>query len=123
MSTPPPPRRARHLMDPHAPRPTPGTGSTRAAKPGMTITSVQRWVLTALAVTTVEHFALAFVFGAAYIDESRVAERVVLLALAGVVGVLGVAAAMLLHERRALSWWLPLGLLPALLGAVWVFSR
>ena len=121
MSTPPPPRRARHLMDPHAPRPVARTGST-SAKPGMTITSVQRWVLTALAVTTVEHFALAFVFGAAYIDESRLPERIVLLVLAAVVGVLGVAAAMMLHERRALSWWLPLGLLPALLGAVWVFS-
>jgi hypothetical protein len=72
-------------------------------------------------VTTVEHFALAFVFGAAYIDESRVAERVVLLALAAVVGVLGVVGALALHQRGPRSWWLPVGLLPALLGAIWVF--
>ncbi|QIK65032.1 hypothetical protein G7072_00595 [Nocardioides sp. HDW12B] len=120
MSTPPPPRRARHLMDPNAPRPV--AGGPGSAKPGMSITSVQRWVLTALVVTTVEHFALAFVLGAASIDDSRVAERVVLLVLAAVVGVLGVVSAFLLHQRSPVSWWLPLGLLPALLGAAWVFS-
>lgn len=121
MSTPPPPRRARHLMDPNAPRPVAGRPGS-PAKPGMSITSVQRWVLTALVVTTVEHFALAFVLGAASIEDTRVAERVVLLALAAVVGVLGVVAALLLHQRSPLSWWLPLGLLPAVVGAWWVFS-
>ncbi len=120
MSIPPPPRRARHLMDPDAPRPV--AGHPGSSKAGMSITSVQRWVLTALVVTTVEHFALAFVLGAASIDDSRVAERVVLLALAAVVGVLGVVAALLLHERSPLTWWLPLGLLPAVLGAAWVFA-
>lgn len=121
MSTPPPPRRARHLMDPNAPRAVAGSPGS-SAKPGMSITSVQRWVLSALVVTTVEHFALAFVLGAASIDDSRVAERVVLLVLAAVVGVLGVVSALLLHQRSAVSWWLPLGLLPAVAGAVWVFS-
>jgi hypothetical protein len=114
MST-PPPRRPRHLLDPDDPRPAP-TGRRE-----MSITSVQRWVLTALVVTTVEHFALAFVFGAKYLDESRVAERAVLLVLAAVVGVLGVVGALALHQRGPWSWWLPLGLLPALAGAVWVF--
>jgi hypothetical protein len=110
-----PPRRPRHLLDPDNPRPTP-TG-----RRDMSITSVQRWVLTALVVTTVEHFALAFVFGAKYLGDSRVAEQVVLLALAGVVGVLGVIGALALHRRGPWSWWLPLGLLPAAAGAVWVF--
>ncbi len=121
MSTPPPPRRARHLMDPNAPRPAVGRPGS-PAKPGMSITSVQRWVLSALVVTTVEHFALAFVLGAASLEDSRVAERVVLLALAAVVGVLGVVAALLLHQRNPVAWWLPMGLLPALVGAWWVFS-
>ena len=121
MSTPPPPRRARHLMDPNAPRTVAGRPGS-SAKPPMSITSVQRWVLSALVVTTVEHFALAFVLGAASIEDSRVAERVVLLALAAVVGVLGVVAALLLHQRNPASWWLPVGLLPAVVGAWWVFS-
>ena len=88
----------------------------------MTITSVQRWVLTALAVTTVEHFALAFVFGAKFVGDDRPGAAVVLLVLAGVVGVLGVVGALALHERGPLSWWLPWGLVPAVAGAIWTFA-
>lgn len=111
-----PPRR-KHLMDPSAPRVSPVVGGSG----GMSITTVQRWVLTVLVLTTVEHFALAFVFAAAYLDAGRMGERVLLLVLAGLVGLLGVAGALLLHARSALSWWLPWGLLPAVAGAVWVF--
>ena len=36
--------------------------------------------------------------------------------IAGVVGVLGVAAGFLIHEKSALTPWLLLGLIPAVVG-------
>lgn len=105
------PRRRRHLMDPSNPRP-------QQARGGMSLTTVQRWVLSALAVTTVAHFAVGLVFGAAYVDGARPGAEVGLLVIAGAVGVLGVALGFLIHERSPVTPWLLTGLLPGLVGAL-----
>ncbi len=107
------PRRRRHLLDPADPTPRDTTG-------GMSLTSVQRWVLSTLAVSTVVHLAIGLVFAAAHADGERAGAEVGLLIIAGVVGMLGVAAGFLIHERSPLTPWLLTGLAPALVGALLV---
>ena len=62
--------------------------------------------------------------GAYVLDESRRVDRVGLLIIAGVFGVLSVIAGRAIHQKRALSWWLlPGGLAPTLIGAYLLFWR
>jgi hypothetical protein len=42
--------------------------------------------------------------------------------IAAVIGVLAVAAGLLIHGRKLPSWWLLLGLLPGIIGAWFTFS-
>jgi hypothetical protein len=112
VTNPPPgaprPRPRRHLIDPANPRPQ----STQ----GMSMGSVQRWVMSVLAVTTIGHFAAGLVIAAVYMDSRPLSARVGIDLIAGVVGVLGVAAGFLIHQKSALTPWLLLGLLPAAVG-------
>lgn len=101
-----------HLLDPDnlPPRQT----------SGMSMTSVQRWVMTALAVTTILHLSLGLLIGAAFMPESRPDARVGLVVLAGVTGVFAVAAGFAIHLRSMLTPWLLVGLLPAVIGAFFI---
>lgn len=108
MTSTPPTRRARHLMDPANPQ-RPSVGS-------MSITRVQQWVLSVLAATTILHLSGGLVVGSLFIDSSRGGARVGLNVLAGLCGVFAVAAARLIHRKSAFSPWLLAGLLPALVG-------
>jgi hypothetical protein len=83
---------------------------------------VQRWVLSALAVTTILHLAAGVVFAAYFMDASRTDARIGLNAIAGVIGVFAVAAGRLIHQKSAASSWLLLGLIPGLVG-VWLVLR
>jgi hypothetical protein len=111
MSPEPRPPTRRHLIDPSAPRRT-----VSAASAERSLTRVQRWVMSALAVTTIAHFAGGLVLAALFLDDPRPGARVGLCLLAGVSGVMGVAAALAIHRRTVLSPWLLLGLTPALVG-------
>ena len=102
-----------HLLDPNNLPP-------RRQASGMSIGKVQRWVLTALAVTTIFHFALGLIIAAAYVPHDRADARVGLLVLAGVCGILAVAAGRAIHSRSPLTPWLLVGLLPAIVGAFFV---
>ena len=104
--------RRRHLMDPSNPRPAPGAG--------MSMGSVQRWVMSALAVTTIGHFAAGLVLAAIFLDRADQVARVGLVVIAGVVGVGGVAAGFLIHQKSPLTPWLVLGLLPLVVGLYFV---
>jgi hypothetical protein len=108
------PRRARHLMDPANPRPA-STGGR-----GMTISTVQKWVMSTLAVTTVLHLVVGLLIAAAFLDTTRAGAREGLVVIAAVMGVLGVAAAFVIHQRSPATPWVLLGALPAALGAFWV---
>jgi len=108
----PPPRVRRHLIDPANPRPTvPSTG--------MSITSVQRWVLSSLAVTTILHLAFGLIVAAAFLDESDLDGRIGLNVIAGLIGVGAVAAARGIHQKSILTPWLVLGLLVGAVG-LWI---
>ena len=111
-----PPRRARHLIDPTAPRrPHDPEAAARLAR-------VQQWVMSALAVTTIVHLCAGLVIAALFIDEEDTVARVGLCVIAGAFGVMAVGIARAIHRRPPLSPWLVLGVLPAVVG-VWLVLR
>ena len=89
----------------------------------MSITTLQRWVLSSLVFLTLEHLAAGLVVAALYIDETMPGNRIGLLVIASAFGTIAVGAALLIHKRRLLSPWLLLGALPAAIGAYLCFGR
>jgi hypothetical protein len=85
----------------------------------MSLTEVQQWVLSILAFTVIEHFAAGLAVAAVFADEKDA--QVGLNVLAGVTGVVAVAAFRALHGKRILSLWLLLGPLPGVIGAYFTF--
>jgi hypothetical protein len=108
--TPPPSPRRKHLMDPHAPR----RPSTPAAE--RSLTRVQRWVMSTLAVTTILHLAAGLVLAAMFLPHPTLSSQVGLNVIAAAFGVMAVAAGLAIHGRSLLSPWLVLGLVPGVVG-------
>jgi hypothetical protein len=83
----------------------------------MQVERVQRWVMSALLLTTATIFAggLSLLAGSADLPGAEPG----LLVIAGVVGVLAMAGVRLINARPLLTPWLLLGLLPAV--AIWYF--
>ncbi|GAA3526663.1 hypothetical protein [Nocardioides daeguensis] len=91
------PRRRRHLMDPANPvRPV----NDRS------LTQVQRYVMSTLAVFTAAHMAAGMVVAALEIDSSATAARVGLNVIAGAFMAIAVVGARAIHHRPVLTWWL-----------------
>ena len=111
MTEPAHPPRRRHLMDPDAPRPV----HDRAAE-DKNLTRVQRWVMSALVVTTIFHLMMGLIIAALFLDDPRPGARVGLCLIAGAFGVIAVALARMIHGKRPVSPWLLLGLVPAAIG-------
>ncbi|MFT4011580.1 MAG: hypothetical protein QM655_16220 [Nocardioidaceae bacterium] len=109
----PAPRQARHLMTPGQPRPV--------SREPMTIGTVQKWVLSILAATTIIHLSIGMVLLAAGVDENS--RKLGLLALSFAFALVAVGAALLIHGKSLLSPWLLVALLPPAIGAWWVFGR
>ncbi|MGN6128863.1 MAG: hypothetical protein ACTHOK_00810 [Nocardioidaceae bacterium] len=106
-----PPRPRKHLMTPGQPRP--------AYREPMSLSRVQRWVMSTLAATTILHLAAGLAVAAAF--SPRLDAKIGLLVIAGAFGVLSVLAVLLIHKQRLLSPWLLLGTLPSVVGAWFVF--
>ena len=104
------PKRQRHLMDPSQPR------KRASAEDLARLERVQKWVLSALVVTTVFHLCAGLVIASAVIDDSRRDAQIGLNVLAAAFGVVGVAAALAIHKPALVSPWLALGLLPGVVG-------
>jgi hypothetical protein len=113
MSDPKPVARRRHLMDPDNPRP--------AQSGSMSLSQVQKWVMSALVVTTILHLVVGLVAAAAVVGDDRLDAEIGLLLIAGAFGVLGIGAALAIHEKSLLSPWLLLGVIPAAIGSYFVF--
>jgi len=112
----PPPRRARHLIDPTAPpRPRDPEAEARLLR-------VQQWVMSVLAVTTIVHLCAGLVIAALFVDEDDTVARVGLCVVAGAFGVVAVVVARAIHRRPLASPWLAVGLVPAAVG-VWLVLR
>ena len=108
MDTPPPVRRARHLMDPANPQ--------RSSVDSTEITRVRQWVLSVLVATTILHLSAGLAIAGVLADGSRPGAGVGLNVLSGLAGLGAVAAARAIHGRTPLSWWVLLGLLPGMVG-------
>ena len=113
MTTPVPPKRQRHLINPDNPQ---------RMRNDHQLTKVQRKVMSALAVTTIVHLCAGLVIAALFIDEEDTVARVGLCVIAGAFGVMAVGIARAIHRRPPLSPWLVLGVLPAVVG-VWLVLR
>jgi hypothetical protein len=96
-------------MDPSNPRPAAPAGA-------MSMSQVQKWVLSALAFVTILHMSAGLVIAAMFIDDDRLDARIGLNILAMGFGVLAVAAARGIHQWRMLSPWLLLGVVPGIVG-------
>jgi hypothetical protein len=83
----------------------------------MQVERVQRWVMSALLLTTATIFASGLSVLAGTVE--RAGAEPGLLAIAAVVGLLAMAGVRLINEKSVLTPWLLLGLLPALVG--WYF--
>jgi hypothetical protein len=87
----------------------------------MEIERVQKWVMTALMMTTAVIFAVGLALLAGQAD--RAGAKPGLLTIAGVVGVMAVAAARVIHQKPVLTPLLILGVVPALVGGYFVLGR
>lgn len=110
-----PRKRPRHLIDPN------DLGRPRdVAAEKRSLTRVQQWVMSVLAVTTILHMSAGLVLAARFLpDERGVGAQIGLDVIASIFGVLAVAAGLAIHRRSVRSPWLALGLLPGLVG-VWL---
>lgn len=102
-------------MDPANPRPAASKAAT------MSTGSVQRWVMSVLAVTTIAHFSAGLVLAAIFLDTTRPGAQLGLDIIAGVVGILGVAAGFGIHQKSPFTPWLVLGLIPAVVGLFFLY--
>ena len=110
-------RRPRHLLDPDDLH----RSHQRTQGSSESLTKVQRWVISVLAVTTILHLAGGVVLLAVFMDENRLDARIGLNLIAGVIGVIAVATGLLIHGRKPVSGWLALGLVPMLVGLWFTF--
>jgi hypothetical protein len=112
----PPVRRPRHLLDPNDLR----RSHTSTQSSQASLTSVQRWVMSALAVTTILHLSGGLILAAYFMDKERQDARVGLVLIAGLIGIFAAVTARLIHQKSPLSPWLLLGLVPGVVGLVLV---
>ncbi|TIC81970.1 hypothetical protein E8D37_10310 [Nocardioides sp. GY 10127] len=99
-------------MDPNAP--------VRDTVNSAGITTVQKWVMSTLAVSSILHMAAGVIVAAWFMDPSQLVPRLGLSVIAGAFGVLAVASGLAIHKHPVLTPWLLLGLAPTVVG-FWLF--
>ncbi len=82
----------------------------------MSLTHVQRWVMSILATTTILHLSVGIVLAAVLPHDMATGSRVGLCVIAAAFGVIAVACGMLIHRQKLPSPWLVLGTIPGLVG-------
>jgi hypothetical protein len=86
----------------------------------MSLGTVQKWVLSTLAASTLLHLSGGLVLAAYYVDPTS--SKIGLLVIAGAFGFLAMAAALMIHQKSLVHPLMLVGLLPPLVGAWWIFS-
>jgi len=84
------------------------------------LSTVQTWVLSTLAVITILHMSAGIVVAAFFVKDG-LSSQIGLLVIGGFFGVVAVVAGLAIHRKSLLSWWLLLGWTPALAGAYFMF--
>ncbi|HEY0889105.1 MAG TPA: hypothetical protein VGE38_05775 [Nocardioides sp.] len=108
-----PQRRPRHLMDPD---------NLRRPVNDQSLTNVQRWVVSSLAVVTILHLSAGLVLAAIAMPDDQTVPEVGLCVIAGAFGVGAIMSWLAIHRRPLLTPWLLPGLLPTALG-LWLVLR
>lgn len=90
----------------------------------MTIEQVQRWVISAL-ICAVASFPIGALIATSVVRDRAGAtgDAVALCVMAGVIGVIAVGAARLVHRRKPLSLYPAIGALPGLVAMAWLLNR
>lgn len=109
------PKRRSHLIDFDAPRPV--RDPKAVAEEERKLTHVKQWVGSTLAVTTLLHLVVGFIFAAMTVPERT--NQIGLCVIAGVFGAMSVAAGLAIHQRNVFSPWLLLGAIPTIVG-IWI---
>lgn len=111
-------KRRRHLMDPNGPRPTSNPYLEDAS-----MTRVQQWVLSSLAVTTILHLSAGLIIAAMHLDDPKLSAEVGLNVIASAFGAIAVVSALAIHKKPLASWWVLIGfLVPTTVGLILVLS-
>ena len=105
-----PAKRRSHLMDPNAPRPV------RTKQADQSLTRVQQWIMSTLAVTTILHLSGGLILAAMFLSDPTRSSQIGLNVIAGAFGVVAVAVALAIHRRSVVSPWLLLGFIPTAVG-------
>jgi hypothetical protein len=79
------------------------------------LTRVQRWIMSVLAVTTILHLSAGLIVAAVFVDDNLTA-AVGLCLIAGAFAVIATGVGLAIHGRNVVSPWLVLGVIPALIG-------
>jgi hypothetical protein len=85
----------------------------------MQVERVQKWVMSALLLTTLLIFAGGLTVLAGTVD--RAGAKPGLLIIAGVVGLMAMAGVRAINQKSIASPWLLLGLLPAAVGSYFLY--
>jgi hypothetical protein len=72
-------------------------------------------------VTTILHLVVGLIIAAGVLPSDRPEPRIGLLVIAGFFGAASVAAGQVIHRRSPVNAWLLVGLVPAIVGAIWIF--
>ncbi|WP_332644779.1 hypothetical protein [Aeromicrobium sp.] len=93
------------------------TGSPRPTS----LERTQRWVISALISAVAAFPTGALIVVTHVIRDDDPATAVALCIMTGVLGIIAVVAILLMHKRSPLSFFLCLGLIPAIGSAIWTF--
>ncbi len=102
-------KRPRHLMDPDHP--------VRQVN-DVSLTHVQRWVMSVLAVFTIAHLSIGIVIASLVVPAGDLSARIGLNVIAAAFGIVAVATGQLIHRHNPLNPWLLLGVIPGVVGLV-----
>jgi len=86
----------------------------------MDVVRVQRWVMSALLMTTAMVFAGGLAVLSLYVED-RGGARIGLMTIAGIVGLVAMVGVRFINEKPWLTPWLMLGLIPASVAAYFAF--
>lgn len=84
----------------------------------MNVKQVQRWVITALVITTAIHFVGGLLLMARYLGTADAFW--VLTIISAIVMTLSVIGSLILHQKKILSPWLLVGVIPLVISFIWV---
>jgi hypothetical protein len=95
----PPVRRPRHLLDPNDLQ----RSHQRSQSSQESLSNVQRWVMSVLAVTTILHLSAGLAIAAVFMDDAKVDARIGLNVIAAIIGVLAVTTILHLSAGLAIA--------------------